>query len=257
MTFKSEEIFAWAAYGKMVCSSFFRKNLLTRWSVCGIISKIDQMVNNIRGDDVKREEKNQQTRRRIMDSAIAEFSEKGYGASSINAICGFQGLSKGIVYHYFDTKDDLFLACVEECFSLLTETIREKIQGSEGGIESQLETYFRARMDFFARFPKYQRIFCDAVITPPEHLRTEIEKRKGEFDELNIQILEQLLEPVVLRSCISKTDVIETFRQFQDFINIGYQNRGFSSREFELREERCKKAIDILLYGIVERKERD
>lgn len=192
-----------------------------------------------------------------MDSAIAEFSEKGYGASSINAICGLQGLSKGIIYHYFDTKDELFLACVEECFSLLTERIREKMKGAEGGVEVQLETYFHARMDFFAKFLMYQRIFCEAVITPPEHLQTEIEKRKGEFDALNIQILEQLLDPVVLRPHISKTDVIETFRQFQDFINIRYQNREISGREFELREERCKKAIDIMLYGIVERKECD
>lgn len=192
-----------------------------------------------------------------MDSAIAEFSEKGYGSSSINAVCGSQGLSKGIIYHYFDTKDELFLACVEECFSLLTERIREKMKEAEGGVETQLEIYFRARMDFFSKFPLYQRIFCEAVITPPEHLQTEIEKRKGEFDALNIQILEQLLAPVVLRPHISKTDVIETFRQFQDFINIRYQNRGISGREFELREERCKKAIDIMLYGIVERKECD
>ena len=68
---------------------------------------------------MKREEKNQQMRRRIMDSALAEFSGQGYGASSVNNICSAQGISKGIIYHYFKTKDELFLACVEECFSLL------------------------------------------------------------------------------------------------------------------------------------------
>ena len=56
---------------------------------------------------MKREEKNQQTRRRIMDSALAEFAEKGYGGSSVNTICAAQGISKGIVYHYFENKDEL------------------------------------------------------------------------------------------------------------------------------------------------------
>ncbi len=51
-----------------------------------------------------------------MDSALNEFSKQGYSASSINTICSAQGISKGIIYHYFKTKDDLFLACVEECF---------------------------------------------------------------------------------------------------------------------------------------------
>ena len=62
---------------------------------------------------MKREEKNQQTRRRIMDSALAEFSKQGYGASSVNTICASQDISKGIIYHYFKSKDDLFLACIE------------------------------------------------------------------------------------------------------------------------------------------------
>ena len=69
---------------------------------------------------MKREEKNQQTRRRIMDSALAEFAANGYGGSSVNTICAAQGISKGIVYHYFESKDELYLACVEECFQCLT-----------------------------------------------------------------------------------------------------------------------------------------
>ena len=38
---------------------------------------------------MKREEKNQQTRRRIMDSALAEFAEKGYGYRAC-VFCGGQ-----------------------------------------------------------------------------------------------------------------------------------------------------------------------
>ena len=47
---------------------------------------------------MKREEKNQQMRQRIMDSALMEFSKQGYGGSSINTICAAQNISKGIVY---------------------------------------------------------------------------------------------------------------------------------------------------------------
>ena len=67
-----------------------------------------------------------------MDSALAEFSGQGYGASSVNNICSAQGISKGIIYHYFKTKDDLFLACVKECFSLLTAYLSKRMQQGEG-----------------------------------------------------------------------------------------------------------------------------
>ncbi|MGN0158600.1 MAG: TetR/AcrR family transcriptional regulator [Brotaphodocola sp.] len=204
---------------------------------------------------MKREEKNQKTRRRIMDSALAEFSKQGYGASSINTICAAENISKGIIYHYFDTKDALFLACVDECFALLTDHIREHMEYVHGSVEEQLKAYFTSRMDFFQKQPVYQRIFCEAVISPPAHLWSEVQKRKRDFDLMNIQILERLLAPVVLRPQITKAEVIETFRQFQDFINAKYQMTEVSASEFSDREESCRKALNILLYGVIERKE--
>lgn len=203
---------------------------------------------------MKREEKNQQTKRRIMDSALAEFSKQGYGASSINTICAAQDISKGIVYHYFETKDALFLACVAECFQRLTEYIRENLV-KQGDAAFSLEEYFAARTRFFQAHPIYQRIFCEVVVSPPAHLSAEIQACKQEFDKLNIQSLERLLAPLSLRPGISKAEVVETFRQFQDFINIRYQVTDANGQEFEAHEENCRKALDILLYGIIAREE--
>ena len=131
---------------------------------------------------MKREEKNQQMRRRIMDGALAEFSRQGYGASSINTICASQELSKGIVYHYFKTKDDLYLACVEECFDRLTDYLRTQSQAEQGSTGERLERYFTARLVFFREHPVYQRIFCEVVMTPPAHLKAELRQRTQPFD---------------------------------------------------------------------------
>ena len=204
---------------------------------------------------MKREEKNQQTKRRIMDSALAEFSRQGYGSSSVNTICSAQGISKGIIYHYFSTKDSLFLACVEECFLLLTEYLTNQMQETNGNVKEQLEKYFTARISFFSEHPVYQRIFCEAIISPPGHLKSEVQKRTKAFDLLNIQILEHLLSSVTLRPQITTSEIIETFRQFQDFINAKYPVAELSASEFEAHEKSCRRALDILLYGVLERKE--
>lgn len=190
-----------------------------------------------------------------MDSALAEFSNQGYGASSVNTICASQNISKGIIYHYFKTKDDLYLACVEECFQQLTEYIRANFSDENRGIEKQLEVYFTLRTCFFQTYPIYQKIFCEAVLSPPSHLKDEIEICKQGFDTLNTKILRQLLTPAALRPDISMENVIETFRQFQDFINIRYQMADLSGHTFEVREENCLKALNILLYGVIQRKE--
>ena len=194
---------------------------------------------------MKREEKNQLTRRRIMDSALAEFAGKGYGASSVNTICAAQDISKGIIYHYFNTKDELYLACVEECFCKLTEFLAAN-SPMQGTVEERLEGYFSNRMHFFRQHPVYQSIFCEAVLSPPAHLVAEIGQKKKEFDDLNIRILEQLLQDLPLHPGFTMSEVVETFRLFQDFINATER-----TQDFCLREERCKKALHILLFGVV------
>ena len=153
---------------------------------------------------MKREEKNQQTRRRILESALAEFAEQGYGASSVNTISNGEGLSKGIIYHYFPTKDDLYLACVEECFQMLTGHLQSHTNMEGQTAEERLEQYFRVRLDFFEQNPQYQRIFCDAVIMPPAHLEASIQEKKAPFDRFNIDSLNRMLEPVSLRSDLSR-----------------------------------------------------
>lgn len=85
---------------------------------------------------------------KILDSSLAEFSRQGYGASYINAICSAQNLSKGSIYHYFETKDELYLVCVEECFALLTDYLRAHFPCENLPIEEQLKQYFALRSAF-------------------------------------------------------------------------------------------------------------
>lgn len=202
---------------------------------------------------MKREEKNQQTRRRIMDSALNEFAQHGYEAGSVNSICAGQGISKGIIYHYFRSKDDLYLACVEECFQLLTQHLKSCLAAGQGPVEEQLEKYFAVRMNFFRENPVYQPIFCEASISPPDHLKDKIQDRKQAFDMLNVDILESMLKHLALRPHITKDEVVDTFRQYQDFINSKYQIVRINDEEFEKRNESCRKALNILLYGVIEK----
>lgn len=192
-------------------------------------------------------------RRRILDGALAEFSGQGYGGSSINTICAAQNLSKGIVYHYFATKDALYLTCMEECFRRLTEYVRANFSAEDGRIEAQLEKYFSVRMAFFRENPVYQRLYCEAVTTPPAHLISNIRACRQDFDALNVQILEKLLGSIALRSGISMADAIETFRQYQDFINLRHQMNAANGQSLEAHEEDCQRMLSILLYGVIER----
>ncbi|QKV90528.1 TetR/AcrR family transcriptional regulator [Streptomyces sp. NA02950] len=54
------------------------------------------------------------TRDRILATARAEFSERGYDKTSIRAIAKAAGVDSALVHHYFGTKEQVFAAAIEE-----------------------------------------------------------------------------------------------------------------------------------------------
>ncbi len=69
----------------------------------------------VRGADTER-------RASILDKADEVFLEEGFQAASMSAIAARVGGSKGTLYNYFASKEDLFLACVtRQCEDLRTQ----------------------------------------------------------------------------------------------------------------------------------------
>jgi AcrR family transcriptional regulator len=49
----------------------------------------------------------------MLAAAAHEFAERGYGGASLSRIIAGAGISKGLLYYYFNDKEDLFVTTVE------------------------------------------------------------------------------------------------------------------------------------------------
>ena len=204
---------------------------------------------------MKREEKNALSRQRILDAAMVEFAAKGYDAASLNTVCAANDISKGIIYHHFKDKDEIYLLCMAKCFTELTSYIEAALKDIEGPIEKRLAEYFDTRLRFFAEQPDLLGIFLHAVLSPPAHLAAEIKEARRSFDALNISVLTGLLDSSPLREGISVPCVVEDFRMYMDFFNLRFRSvlAEAPSPEAALQkhEERCHRQIEILLHGVL------
>jgi AcrR family transcriptional regulator len=59
----------------------------------------------------------QATRGRLLDAAAQEFARAGLERASVDAISLAAGYAKGTIYNYFASKEELFLAVVEEALA--------------------------------------------------------------------------------------------------------------------------------------------
>ena len=59
------------------------------------------------------QQRSEETRARILEAAVKQFSIYGYNQASVDNICEQAGVSKGAFYHHFQTKQDVFLALLD------------------------------------------------------------------------------------------------------------------------------------------------
>lgn len=200
---------------------------------------------------MKREEKNQMTRRNILESAEGEFARNGYAGASMNDISAAGGLSKGILYHYFETKEALYLACAEDCFAQLKAHIEGAMSAADLAPREMLATYFCERMAFFHAHPIFQRIFCESWIAPPDVLKEQLRALRKPLDALNREIMVRILSGLPLREEITMERAVDLISHLQDFTNVRYREANVYN--LERHEKDVRLLLDVLLNGMIER----
>ena len=64
----------------------------------------------------KRSRAPEQTRRAIIDAAIAEFADKGLSGARVDEIAARTATTKRMIYYYFGGKEQLYATVLEELY---------------------------------------------------------------------------------------------------------------------------------------------
>jgi AcrR family transcriptional regulator len=80
---------------------------------------------------------------RILRAARQRFAASGVDGSSLRSIAAQAGTSLGMIYYYFPTKDELFLAVVEEVYGGLLEDLERALREAGDFAASLLALYQR------------------------------------------------------------------------------------------------------------------
>jgi len=112
-------------------------------------------------------------RRRVLESAKSAFARDGFAGTNVNHVAAAAGISVGALYKYFRTKDDLFLAIIEESHELL---------------ESTLAAIFTAEPSFFGRVEAILRAAVRSAEDDPELIRIYVACTTEELSGLAEQL---------------------------------------------------------------------
>ncbi len=104
----------------------------------------------------------EERRRAILDAAVRLFAEKGYHDTKMDEVAERAGLSKGALYLYYRSKEDLFCELIEEKMDRMAPVLRAAVDSStslEELVANLVRTQLHQReenMDLFRIFTAEQ-----------------------------------------------------------------------------------------------------
>ncbi len=169
--------------------------------------------------DLKKLTRAEQKARRpvqILDAAFEEFVERGYVATRVEDIAARIGVTKGTIYVYFETKEQLFEAMIRHISGPLENllgsanelkgTATERLQGNIELIydlivnDRKLRELMRFVIAEGSRFPQVVDRHHDVFIDPLERqMQSLIEEgiRNGEFRQAPAAFSDAIVAPAI------------------------------------------------------------
>jgi AcrR family transcriptional regulator len=140
----------------------------------------------------------------IIDAALIEFVEHGFAGSRLEDIARRAGCTKGTIFLYFDSKQELFKAMVRRTMLPVLETGESLIERHDGTAQELLVSLLRQRFEYMtntaacalpklmlseaANFPELARFYHDEIITRSHSIIERALKsgvERGEFREMD------------------------------------------------------------------------
>jgi len=104
----------------------------------------------------------EEARKAILETAAEVFAEKGYRESTMDDVAKKLGVSKGAVYQYFASKDELFQVLCGSAAKKLEDLLRSSFTGP--ALRESAERYMNAELD---RVERRQTLMFEAFAEAP------------------------------------------------------------------------------------------
>ncbi|MCX6068374.1 MAG: TetR/AcrR family transcriptional regulator [Chloroflexi bacterium] len=137
------------------------------------------------------------TRTKILEAAVQVFAQKGYHETRVDDIVAESKTSKGSVYFYFPSKQDIFLGLIDTFSGLLESRLNDAIQKEAHGIQ-QMESALQVSLSLFSQY----RTLAKIVLVQAVGLGTAFEARRREINDRFAKIIQARLERAVLDKSI-------------------------------------------------------
>ena len=156
------------------------------------------------------------TQEALIAAAVNEFSRNGFAGARVDEIARVAGVNKQLVYHYFDSKQGLYLVALESVYAEIREKEKSLSLDALAPLEAMTQL-IAFSFDYLAEHPEFLALLTDENRNQGAHIleSERLQKMHSPF----IEMLEATLERGVAQG---------VFRADYDAINLYISIAGIS-----------------------------
>ncbi|AET69980.1 transcriptional regulator [Desulfosporosinus orientis DSM 765] len=201
---------------------------------------------------------NQEKKEKILRACIQEFSEKGYDKASTNSIIREAGISKGILFHYFKSKQGLFFYIIDYCIQKMIEEYQKYPLTETKDIFRRFSELGVIKLKIAQDYPQIVRLFMEALSSSPSDMRSEIEKKYLQISKEFMPSFFADIDCTKFRKGVEPGKAVKTIMLFLGALGEDYL-KNYKGKEKEILQDYDKILTDymdymeILKYGMYDR----
>lgn len=157
----------------------------------------------------------------ILNAALKEFATKGFDEASTNAIAKESGISKGLMFHYVNSKKDLFLFLYDYCTEMVDKEYFKLMNFNERDIFERLRQSYLLQLELLQKHPWIFEFNKISAVTKSDEINKELEERKKGKQSLCYETMYDLIDESKFREGLD----VERCKQLIFWANIGFTNQ--------------------------------
>jgi AcrR family transcriptional regulator len=196
------------------------------------------------------EESRARRRAEILATAAVVFAEHGYQSTDVQAVADAVGVAKGTLYLYFDSKEALFLAAVDQGLIRLREHVNAAVEGIADPLE-WIGTAIHAYLRFFKEHPEQ----VELLIQERAEFRDRKKSTYFEHREAGSARWHAILGDLIASGRVRDVPLSRIDDVLSDLVYGTMFTNHFSGRHKPV-EAQARDILDIVHHGILSEKER-
>ncbi|MEU2200130.1 TetR/AcrR family transcriptional regulator [Isoptericola sp. NPDC019482] len=181
---------------------------------------------------------------RVTAAALDLFATQGYATTSVQQIVEAAGVTKGAMYHYFQSKDDLLFAIYDRMLALQKAHL-DQIVAAGGPVEDVVRAVCVDVVETSIDFLPEGTVFFRSMHMLTEPRLKEVTQRRREYHDEFAALLRQGQDAGVFRTDVPRPLLVAHF-----FSDVHYLSHWYSPTGPETKTEVAQQLTELFLRGI-------